>query len=106
MYFIGTKCSLLQTMEWPRFGVVDKNGYFPPTTSIPTPVKNAQIEMAFQLVTTDWSQGLGSVEAETIKVGSIEQGHKVHRAFPAPVVAQLKQFLRASPNSGGMLVRG
>jgi len=106
LYFTGIKCSLLQAMEWPRFGIVDKNGYYPPTTSIPQPVKNAQIEMAFQLVASDWSQGIGPITAQSVKVGTIEQTGKSHKPFPAPVIAQLKQFLRSSPNTGGMLVRG
>ncbi len=106
LFFVGVKTILTQALEWPRFQVTDKNGYWIPGNVIPAQLKNAQIEMAFQLNTTDWSQGLNSVESESIKVGSVEQGRKTYRAFPAAVVALLKQFLTTSPNSGGRAVRG
>jgi len=104
--FTGIKTNYMQALEWPRVNVSDKNGYVFPGNVIPQALKNAQAELAFQLIANDWTQGLGPITQESMKVGSIEMGRKSHRPFPAAVVALLEPFLAASPNSGGRLVRG
>ena len=106
LYFTGIKTNLVQALEWPRFNVHDKNGYWLPGNTIPQALKNAQAELAFQLIANDWTQGLGPITQESMKVGSIEMGRKSHRSFPAPVLALLRPYLAVMPNSGGRLVRG
>lgn len=104
LYFRGNKLTYSQALEWPRNGVVNKNGWY--EQGIPQPLKNAQAELAFQLIANDWTQGLGPITQDSMKVGSIEMGRKSHRPFPAAVAALLRPFLAAMPNSGGRLVRG
>lgn len=104
LIFTGTKGTEAQALQWPRVGVVDRDGYS--VSTVPQALKNAQAELAFQLIANDWTQGLGPVTQESMKVGSIELGPESYRPFPSAVVALLKQFLSASPNSGGRLVRG
>lgn len=104
--FRGTRSSEDQALQWPRCGVVDRDGWTVASDAIPQAVKNAQAEMAFQLVGNDWTQGLGPVEQESLKVGSIELGRKEHRPFPAAVLALLRPYLASVPGLGGRLVRG
>lgn len=108
----------VQALMWPRSGVVLPDSQnIPnvfganweltvPSTTIPTKVRDACCEFAIRLVSDDWTQGLGPTSNETMKVGSIELGRESYRPFPSAVVALLKPFLSASPNSGGRLVRG
>lgn len=104
--FLGVKSSFTQALEWPRFNAIDQNGYAIPGDTLPKVIKNAQAELAFQLIANDWTQGLGPITNETLKVGSIDLGRESHRPFPSAVLAMLKQFLASSPNSGGRVVRG
>ena len=108
----------VQTLLWPRSGVVLPDSQnMPnvfgvnwaltvPSTTIPAKVRDACCEFAIRLVSDDWTQGLGPVTNETLKVGSIDLGRETYRPFPAAVVAMLKPYLTVSPNSGGRMVRG
>ena len=102
--FKGTRSTSTQALQWPRIGVWDRDGF--EVNAIPQALKNAQAEMAFQLIANDWTQGLGPVSNETLSVGSISLGRETHRAFPAPVLALLRPFLASIPGTSGRLVRG
>ena len=102
--FKGTRSTSTQALQWPRIGVWDRDGF--EVDGIPQALKNAQAEMAFQLIANDWTQGLGPVSNETLSVGSISLGRETHRAFPAPVMALLRPFLASIPGTSGRLVRG
>ena len=102
--FKGTRSTSTQALQWPRIGVWDRDGF--EVDGIPQALKNAQAEMAFQLIANDWTQGLGPVSNETLSVGSISLGRETHRAFPAPVLALLRPFLASIPGASGRLVRG
>ena len=102
--FKGTRSTSTQALQWPRIGVWDRDGF--EVDGIPQALKNAQAEMAFQLIANDWTQGLGPVSNETLSVGSISLGRETHRAFPAPVLALLRPFLASIPGTSGRLVRG
>ena len=102
--FKGTRSTSTQALQWPRIGVWDRDGF--DVDGIPQALKNAQAEMAFQLIANDWTQGLGPVTNETLSVGSISLGRETHRAFPAPVLALLRPFLASIPGTSGRLVRG
>ncbi|OQA35478.1 MAG: hypothetical protein BWY56_01615 [Acidobacteria bacterium ADurb.Bin340] len=102
--FMGTRSTSTQALQWPRIGVWDRDGF--EVDGIPQALKNAQAEMAFQLIANDWTQGLGPVSNETLSVGSISLGRETHRAFPAPVLALLRPFLASIPGTSGRLVRG
>lgn len=102
--FTGTKETQAQALAWPRYGVTDRDGYT--VSGIPAALKNAQAEMAFQLIANDWTQGLGPVTNENVSIGSISLGRETHHAFPATVVSLIRHFLVFAPGSGGRLVRG
>lgn len=102
--FVGTKETQAQALAWPRYGVVDRDGYT--VLDVPAALKNAQAELAFQLISNDWTQGLGPVSNETVSIGSISLGRETHRAFPSAVVNLLRPFLAYAPGASGRLVRG
>ena len=103
--FYGTRYSQSQPLAWPRYGVTDRDGYSVEGL-IPSALKNAQAELAFQLIANDWTQGLDSVSNETLKVGPIDLGRESYRPFPSAVVAMLRPFLVFAPGTGGRLIRG
>ena len=102
--FKGTRSTSTQALQWPRIGVWDRDGF--EVDGIPQALKNAQAEMAFQLIANDWTQGLGPVSNETLSVGSISLGPETHRPFPAAVLALLRPLLASVPGASGRLVRG
>jgi len=102
--FVGTKETQAQALAWPRYGVTDRDGYT--VLDVPAALKNAQAELAFQLISNDWTQGIDSVTNETLKVGSIDLGRESYRPFPSAVVNLLRPFLAYAPGSGGRLIRG
>ena len=104
--FKGTRSTSTQALQWPRIGVWDRDGYTVASDAIPQALKNAQAEMAFQLVANDWTQGLGPVSNETLSVGSISLGRETYRPFPAAVLALLRPFLASTPGASGRVVRG
>lgn len=93
----------VQALEWPRAWVMDKNGFYLNSATIPTDVKNAQIELAFQLIANDWTQGLGPTVPGKVKVGSIELEHLAAKAFPAFVTAILRPYLSSTPGGGDVV---
>lgn len=103
--FYGTRYTQAQPLAWPRYGVTDRDGYSVEGL-IPAALKNAQAELAFQLIANDWTHGLDSVSNETLKVGSIDLGRESYRPFPSAVVAMLRPFLVFAPGTGGRLIRG
>lgn len=102
----GYRTAETQALAWPRADVEDKDGYAIEDDAIPTWLKRAQAEMAYQLVSTDWTQGLGTTPARRVKLGSLEVEGKSYRAVPSSVLAFLRPYLRSIPGLIVPLVRG
>lgn len=102
----GTRTAEEQALAWPREDVTDKDGFDVADDAIPTWLKRAQAEMAYQLVSTDWTQGLGSTPARRVKVGSLEVEGKTHKPLPPSVLALIRPFVRSVPGMIVPLVRG
>lgn len=71
----GAAATSTQAMAWPRTGMFDKNGYAIASTVIPRDLKNAQAELAGQLIIADTTldnaasvQGVKSVRAGSVSV--------------------------------------
>lgn len=96
--FIGAKASHAQALAWPRFDAADEGGFY--YEGISTELKEAVAEFAFQLMTEDWTQGLGSVTDEgTSLPGGLRLSKERHNPIPAPVLTLLSQLLRHSGGS-------
>lgn len=102
----GSRTAEDQALAWPREGVTDRDGYTIAEDAIPTWLKRAQAEMAYQLISTDWTQGLGTSTARRVKVGSLEVEGKTHKPVPSSVLALIRPYLRSIPGVIVSLERG
>lgn len=102
----GARTAETQALAWPRADVEDQDGYAVEDDAIPTWLKRAQAEMAYQLVSTDWTQGLGTTPARRVKVGSLEVEGKIHKPLPPSVLALIRPFVKSIPGLIVPLVRG
>lgn len=73
--FLGTRWKLEQSMAWPRYGVLDEDGWLIAADVIPERVKRAQMEEALGLLTTDEDPdardalaGLSRVKVDVVEV--------------------------------------
>ena len=73
--WVGEKSAGSQALRWPRWDAWDKDGYSLDSSTIPTFLKNATAELAFQLILKDRLQtiddnigGLKSVQAGDVSV--------------------------------------
>ena len=105
LFWRGMKPSQYQVLDWPRWNLMDKSGFPVPSTTIPTDIKNAQIELAFQLIAADWTQGIGPSVPSRVKVGSIEVENQTVKKLPAFVLDLLRPYLAAIPGAA-QVVRG
>lgn len=101
----GTIASTTQALNWPRWGVIDKDGFPILDTIIPKELKLAQAELAFQQIANDWTQGLGPTVPARVKVGSIEIENQTVKGLPQAVIAKIRHLLASVPGQG-TLVRG
>ena len=75
MRWNGRRASASQALPWPRFGVIDQDGYTVDSSSVPGAVKQAQIELALRIqngddVLVDVDPG---IKSESVKAGPVEQ---------------------------------
>ena len=66
----GDKATTGQALEWPRWGVEDRDGYWYSEGVIPQPVKDAQCEMAIALLAGE-SDPFGNTGLEGFKEAQI-----------------------------------
>lgn len=76
--YTGAPVDDVQALGWPRSGMLNRNGFPIPTSgpsSIPKELKNAQIELAFQLSVADLTannsvinQGITSIKAGSVAI--------------------------------------
>lgn len=72
-YWEGSKATEEQALDWPRFGMIYKNGYYVSDSIVPDQVKEAESELAFMLITEDrtvFSEpcGVKKADLESMKV--------------------------------------
>jgi hypothetical protein len=91
--FIGTRASSLQSLMWPRFDAWDRDGYPYLSNTVPTLLKNAEAEFAFQLMKEDWTQGLTSVTDQGIQLGSLRTTPESHNQIPASVATLISPLV-------------
>lgn len=104
--WLGSAAASTQSLAWPRSGLYDTNGYALAETTIPAAIKNAQIEFAFQLKGSDWTQGLGPIAEQYVKVGPIEVKNEYYRPIPSSVLAFVQSYMAGSPGVMLNVVRG
>lgn len=69
----GQRATIDQKLDWPRFGVTDKDGYYIDTQIIPVELENATSELAFWLIKSDRLEASASPDGfSKVKVDVIE----------------------------------
>ena len=102
----GTIADEDQSLEWPRTGAYDRNGYAYASDAIPQPVKNAQMELALVLLKgTDSLDDTGLEGFERLKVGPLEMVMRQRTAgqLQANVRREIA-FLLTTPSAYGFHV--
>lgn len=106
----GKRATMLQPVQWPRFGVTDRDGYKIESTVVPQQIKDAQAILAMQLVEADTTADPDTAGFSEIKVGPISL--KVDRYdrpedLPEFVRSLVAQFLAGGGSQSSVrLVRG
>lgn len=95
--WVGEKSAGSQALRWPRWDAWDKDGYNLAADTIPTFLKNATAELAFQLLAKDRLQtiddsigGLKSVTAGSVSV-EFDKMDRI-QALPQSVLNLIKGF--------------
>ena len=95
--WVGEKSTGEQALRWPRWDAWDKDGYNLDANTIPTFLKNATAELAFQLILKDRLQtmddsigGLKSVTAGSVSV-DFDKMDRI-QALPQSVLNLIKGF--------------
>jgi hypothetical protein len=75
MLFKGTRTTEDQALCWPRYGVIDRDGYELDDDAVPAAVEHATVEVANYYINEGeaWPDvdNAGSVKSESIKIGEI-----------------------------------
>lgn len=93
LYFVGTKTANTQALQWPRWGVIDRNGFPVDSASIPQQLVNATSEFALRLLEADRAKDAGAIVPSKLKAGALELEGLKHQIIPATVLALLGELV-------------
>ena len=71
MWWDGIQTTNTQALDWPRSGVIDKEGYSVDSDEIPDQLKDAQSEFAFLLIKSDRATASDPCGIRNFKSGSL-----------------------------------
>jgi len=106
----GRRSTELQALDWPRWGVVDCDGYGLGTDEIPVQLKNSEVEMATKALVEELYKDVkspsGAIKRLKQKVGRLEQdttyaGAASQKKIFAKVDGMLTCLLEGRGQSGG-----
>jgi hypothetical protein len=100
----GYKSSAGNSLRWPRSGVYDRDKYYVDDFSIPTPVKQAVVELAAYLLVADPNVTQGSDGLSKLKVDVIEltfNGNQKLSQFPLSIAMILDGLGVLRSGNGG-----
>lgn len=81
----GAKSFEVQSLDWPRTGVVDKDGYIIPDIEIPTRLMEATCELAYAMLREDLTATNDMKGIKSVKIGSLAvEADKFDRASTIP----------------------
>lgn len=102
--WMGTKTTSANKLEWPRYGVVDVNGYDYPYDTVPEVIKQMTAELASNLLAKDTSTLptiIGTGLKRAVLPGPLQvdvDTNNVRKLIPPYIVTQLARM--GSPISG------
>ncbi|HEX8087662.1 MAG TPA: DnaT-like ssDNA-binding protein [Blastocatellia bacterium] len=106
--FKGCKTTREQALEWPRYDVPDRSGWYYDSDAIPAPIKQAAAELALVLIgNPELLDDTGLEYFDAISTGDTSITPKARQAGTLP--AHVQRFLRGLTKGGAgvtRLVRG
>lgn len=95
-----------QALRWPRAGIIDRDFVRVDPDSIPSWLKNATAEWAFNLLKEDRTSDAGGIVTYGGKVGPISESSRIERnPVPASVLEIISPYLLYGGGNGCELVR-
>lgn len=94
--FQGNKADQDNALQFPRYGIEDRDGWYVPGTEIPRDIKRAQFELALALLGKDYLKNTGLENMKNIKVEGITIGTvqpQDNDLLPEHVMRYLEPFL-------------
>lgn len=96
--FIGLPTDTAQALQWPRTGVIDRNGQSIPNTSTPAAIKTATAELAFFLLESDITNPAQYREVfslSSVRIGDTQNSYNktANKKLPDNVTDILKPYL-------------
>lgn len=91
--FEGKKINDSQALQFPRYDIFDRSGYLIPSTTIPTPVKNATAELAKWLIDSDRTADADGKGFKRLVAGSLTM--EPDTADKAPVLPDVVKKMLA-----------
>lgn len=105
--FLGVKTSTTQALKWPRYGVVDEDGFDVSSSTIPARVKQATYICALELLKVDFISEDYLNNFSFFSAGSIQFKQFTQQSagrLPAEV-QRLLRFVMTGGSNGGRLIR-
>lgn len=105
----GGKSDTDQALAWPRYGTVDRDGFYQDSDAIPTEIVRAQAELALALLAnTDFLSNTGLENYKRVKVGPVEVETRtfiVGGELPDEVYRHIAHLLKGTSKFSMRLVR-
>lgn len=102
--FEGMKTAQANSMAWPRYGVIDRDGYEISSDVIPTAVKDSQCELALRALSSSLISDVDAnsrVKRETVDVITIEYETGQSQQNSYSIVDMLLRGLTVGTGAGG-----
>ena len=103
MKWSGVKASGVQSLAWPRMGVVDKEGYSVPSDIVPRDVQEATCELAYysleeDLTAPDDMDGIHSLKVSSLQIVA-DDGFTKGSVIPDAVIKSLSGLIEGGSSS-------
>lgn len=108
--WVGSRINQTMSLDWPRYGVIDRDGFEVVATAVPVEVENATAYVALKVLegdtlVPDVDAGANAV-AESVTVGPISVSSSYSgEVTTAPRYPKVEQLLRDLIQSAGTLQR-
>ena len=84
---------LVQSLQWPRAGVADRENYYLDPATIPAKIRDACCEFAIRLISDDRAADSGGLSYGKLELGTMKLRDPMRRPIPASVLEMVREFL-------------
>lgn len=101
--FDGQRSTRQQALRWPRFSVLDRDGFLYESTTLPKVIKDANVEYALYLLREDRTLDTGAIGLNRVQVGPLQvefaDTSATVKATPDSVTALIRHTLLSASGS-------